>query len=47
MRTVSDAARCPASKFSAAAVMIAVPDAIPTMRPALSTVATLPLLVDQ
>ena len=46
-RTVSAAARCPASKFVAAAVMIALPDLIPTIRPSELTVATAASLVDQ
>src|SRR2546430_14438619 len=46
-RTVSAAARCPASKFVAAAVMIALPDLIPTIRPSELTVATAASLADQ
>src|SRR5205814_1720153 len=45
-RTVSAAASCPLSKLSAAALMIAVPDLMPTTRPA-STVATVESLLDQ
>ena len=46
-RTVSAAARWPASKFRAAAVMIVLPDLMPTMRPSVLTVAMPESLVDQ
>src|ERR1043166_1428452 len=41
------AAGVPAAKFSAAPVMIALPDLMPTMRPSELTVATAESLVDQ
>src|SRR2546421_274527 len=45
-RIVSAAASCPLSKLRAAALTTAVPDLMPTMRPA-STVTTLESLLDQ